>query len=151
MNENEIENLSEEQRQRYLLQDSSDDIDELREKRLGDVINKLLKSDYNRLTIKNGLKIFAQEMKTGNLDKQDVTYCNTAFELISGIISFYERHNIGNIEENNFIKQLLINVYSRISLSNSRNGHLNELVFKNISEHHFSNKENRGMKSFFKK
>jgi len=150
MEEEEIEALSEQQKAQLLYQDTTDDFSELREQKLGDVINRLLKSDYGNLTASDHLKIFAQEMKTGNLDKQDMNYCNKVFETISQLIGFYERHKIGKIENNKLVKQLLVNAYSRLGLSNSRNGHLNELVFKNISEHHFAS-EKRGMKSFFKK
>lgn len=113
---------------------TDDDWDDLTEQTKAKVISKLIKSDYNTI-VEDTQKLFAQEMKTGNLDIHDLKHCNKVFQLISLIRGFQERRNLQkDVSTGHFIKQLLIEVYAKIGLSNSKGGMFIDLLFKNISE-----------------
>jgi len=121
-----------------------DDWEDLTEQTKAKVISKLIKSDYGAI-VADTQKLFAQEMKTGNLDAQDLRFCNKVFQTISLMRGFQCRFSLKedtSIKE--FIKQLLIEVYSRIGLSNSKGGMFIDLLFKNISEKSYNYDTKKG-------
>jgi len=139
--ENVVSDIQEYHQDQDLMQNDDDFVQSLKEKTISDVLNKLIISDYSDVLVDNTMKIFTQEMKTGNLDTQDMRYVNNVFQLISQIRSFMSRYNIDEKKQGDYIKQLLVEVYSRISLSNSRNGSFIELMLKNISERTYNVKK----------
>lgn len=108
-------------------------IDQFKQVEIADVINKLIKSDYYNV-LEDDQKIFTQEMKTGNLDKNDYAFCLSVFRFISMVRSANSRYKIADPKVSTVIKSLLIEMYGRISLSNSKSGHFIELMLKNINE-----------------
>jgi hypothetical protein len=138
----EVDDIANYHEQQQMYGDDTDiDYSQLKEQRLAEIINKLLISDYGGIKV-DELKMFAQEMKTANLDKNDLDFLNQVFSLISAVISYKQRYNINpDKEQEFFIQQLLKEAYSRLSLSNSKQGSMIDLFFKNVNEHSYKRED----------
>lgn len=149
MKEEDVDNIIEQSEYNQAYEDANMDYSELKEQRLAEIINKIIKSDYDNILV-NDLKMFAQEMKTANLDKTDYEYLTQVFSLICNILSFKERYNLTTKNED-YLRQLLKNAYSRMHLSNSKSGGLVELFFKNVNEHSYKRQDNNSNFNFLGK
>jgi len=136
---------------------TQEDMSDMQEKNLFNITSSIINPDYHTL-LEGDLKLFTQELKTANIDTQDQRFCNQAFQVIFMWTSYCKRNSIGfklvydkksmeimyipdqsvDPAGSEFVQQLLKEISARLALSNSKSGHLIDLIYKNISEKRYS-------------
>lgn len=130
-----------------------EEIEAYKEKQVADVIYRLMNNDYGKMEVgeNHNVRLFPQELKTGNLDSQDMNFVNSAFSLIPELRSFKQRFDVETNSINFFEGSILIEINGRLSSSNSKNAKLLEEFMRNISERKYNKEEGSGKKSMFRR